>query len=77
LAIVDYNMPGMNGVELIQKIRGGAVNKALPILMVTTEHEEARKQEARAAGATGWITKPFDQDALINLVRKLVDGVQF
>lgn len=77
LVIVDYNMPGMNGVELIKRIRGGKVNKALPILMVTTEYEETRKQEAKGAGATGWITKPFDQDALINLVHRLVDPVAF
>ena len=77
LAIVDYNMPNMNGVELIRQIRSGATNKALPILMVTTESEDSKKQEAKAAGATGWITKPFDQTALINLVKKLVDSVAF
>jgi two-component system chemotaxis response regulator CheY len=77
LAIIDYNMPGMNGIELITLIRGGTVNKSLPILVVTTEYEEARKLEAKGAGATGWITKPFDQDALVNLVRRLVDPIEF
>ena len=77
LAIIDYNMPGMNGTELIRQIRAGMVNKALPTLMVTTESEESKKQEARAAGATGWITKPFDQAALVAVIKKLVETVDF
>ena len=77
LAIVDYNMPGMNGVELIRLIRGGTVNKALPILVVTTETEDSKKQEAKSAGATGWITKPFDQSALVIVVHYLDNPVEF
>lgn len=77
LAIVDYNMPNLNGIELIRRIRSGSVNRAVPILMVTTETEESRKQEARQAGATGWITKPFDQAAFVATVRRLVGPAGF
>jgi two-component system chemotaxis response regulator CheY len=72
LIITDYNMPGMNGVELIGRIRGGKTASMVPILMLTTESEEDKKSAAKEAGATGWITKPFDQEKLLKTVKKLV-----
>jgi two-component system chemotaxis response regulator CheY len=77
LVITDYNMPGMNGVEVIRSIRGGEVNKSVPVLMLTTESEEAKKQEGREAGATAWMTKPFDKDGLLATVKKITDSVEF
>ena len=75
--VTDYNMPNMTGVEFIKAIRAGSVNKSVPILMVTTESEQDKKQEGKAAGATGWLTKPFEQEQLVKAIRKIADSVQF
>jgi len=77
LIITDYNMPGMNGIELIKKIRAGSTNKAVPILMLTTESEESKKNEGKNAGATGWLTKPFDKEKLLATIRKIMGSVSF
>ena len=77
LIITDYNMPGMNGIELIKKIRAGSTNKAVPILMLTTESEESKKNEGKDAGATGWLTKPFDKEKLLATIRKIMGSVSF
>jgi two-component system chemotaxis response regulator CheY len=77
LVITDYNMPAMNGIEVIRSIRGGDVNKSVPILMLTTESEEEKKQEGREAGATAWMTKPFDKDGLLATVRKITERIEF
>lgn len=77
LVITDFNMPGMNGIEVIRAIREGAVNKSVPVLMLTTESEQAKKDEGRAAGATAWMTKPFDQEGLLATVRKITGSVEF
>jgi two-component system chemotaxis response regulator CheY len=77
LVITDYNMPGINGVEVIRAVRGGEVNTSVPVLMLTTESEEAKKQEGREAGATAWMTKPFDKDGLLATVKKITDSVEF
>jgi two-component system chemotaxis response regulator CheY len=73
LAIIDYTLPGMNGIDLVRQVRSGSINPTLPIMMMTTESEDSRKQEARLAGATGWITKPFDEAALVHLVHQLTE----
>lgn len=72
LVITDYNMPVMGGIAFIHKMRARAENKFTPILVLTTETEESRKNEARAAGATGWLVKPFDPNRLIQVVNRLV-----
>ncbi|NBC29272.1 MAG: response regulator [Spirochaetes bacterium] len=77
LVITDYNMPGMNGIELIKKIRAGSTNKAVPILMLTTESEESKKNEGKNAGATGWLTKPFDKEKLLSTIKKIMGSVSF
>lgn len=77
LVITDYNMPNMNGSEVIRAIRSGEVNSSVPILMLTTESEESKKQEGREAGATAWMTKPFDKDKLLATVRKITNSVEF
>ena len=70
-------MPNMNGIEVIRAIRGGTVNTSVPILMLTTESEEAKKQEGRQAGATAWMTKPFDKEGLLAVVKKITGSVDF
>lgn len=77
LIITDYNMPGLNGIEFIKQVRGGDVNKAVPIIMLTTESEDAKKAEGKAAGATAWLTKPFDKDQLVATIRKVLGSVTF
>ena len=75
--ITDYNMPGMNGVDFIKEIRNGGVAKNKPIIMVTTESEQQKKEEGRAAGATGWITKPFEKAQLLEVLEKVTGDVEF
>ncbi|WP_298377318.1 response regulator [Azospirillum sp.] len=71
LVITDLNMPVMDGLTLIRKLRAIATHRSLPILMLTTEADEKKKAEGRAAGATGWIVKPFNPDKLISVVQKV------
>jgi len=59
LVITDLNMPNLDGLGLIRFIRANHLCKGVPILMLTTESHELRKREGKAAGATGWIVKPF------------------
>lgn len=69
--ITDLNMPNMNGFELIRALRAQPSYKFTPILMLTTEGDEAKKQEGKNAGATGWIVKPFNPDKLVEVVKKV------
>ncbi|EXI67167.1 MAG: hypothetical protein AW08_02269 [Candidatus Accumulibacter adjunctus] len=69
LLITDLNMPGMNGIELIKKVRSLAAYRFLPILFLTTESQQSRKVEAKAAGASGWIVKPATADDLLNTIK--------
>ncbi len=71
LVITDLNMPVMDGLTLIRKLRAIPTHRSLPILMLTTEADEKKKAEGRAAGATGWIVKPFNPDKLISVVQKV------
>ncbi|MDY6831688.1 MAG: response regulator [Thermodesulfobacteriota bacterium] len=70
--IVDLNMPHVDGLELTRSVRAMDRFRFTPIVMLTTESMEAKKQEGRAAGATGWITKPFKPDQLIDVVKKVM-----
>jgi two-component system, chemotaxis family, chemotaxis protein CheY len=72
MVITDLNMPVMNGLALIAELRKLPSYKAVPIVFLTTESDDDMKQKARSAGATGWITKPFQQDQLLGVVKKLV-----
>jgi two-component system chemotaxis response regulator CheY len=71
LVITDVNMPNKDGFGVIDDIRGGTKNRAVPVLVLTTESGAALKDRARQAGATGWIVKPFDDDALVSVIRRL------
>ena len=72
LVITDLNMPTMNGLELIRALRKLPALTGLPIVFLTTESNDAVKAEAKTAGATGWITKPFKPEQLLAVVAKLV-----
>lgn len=72
MIVTDLNMPVMDGLALIREVRKLPACRGIPILFVTTESDEAMKKEAKAAGATGWITKPFRQDQLVALVKKVL-----
>lgn len=72
LLITDLNMPNMNGIELIRQARALPSCRFTPIILLTTESQPEKKQEARAAGATGWIVKPFTPDQLVGVVNKVL-----
>jgi two-component system chemotaxis response regulator CheY len=70
--IVDINMPRMDGISLVKELRALPNYKFAPILMLTTESQDTRRQEGKAAGATGWIVKPFNPEQLITIVQKVL-----
>lgn len=72
LIISDVNMPNMDGIELLKAIKQHGTYKFTPVLMLTTEAGEAKKQEGQAAGAKAWIVKPFQPQQLLMAVSKLV-----
>jgi two-component system chemotaxis response regulator CheY len=72
MVITDLNMPDMDGIELIKKLRAMPDYRFTPIIMLTTESQELKKQEGRQAGASGWIVKPFSPEQLLGVVKKFV-----
>jgi two-component system chemotaxis response regulator CheY len=72
LVISDVNMPKMDGITLVRELRGLPEYKFTPILLLTTESGEDKKQEGRAAGAKAWIIKPFQPQVMLDAVSKLV-----
>ena len=70
--ITDLNMPVMDGFTFIKQVRAMPAFKFLPILMLTTESQLSKKEQGKAAGATGWIVKPFDPDKLLQVVAKVL-----
>lgn len=71
LVITDINMPNMDGVTLVTRLRAMPAFKSTPILILTTEGGEDKKAAGRAAGATGWIVKPFAPEKLLQVVAKV------
>ena len=65
LILTDLNMPRMDGIELVKRVRADPMHKYVPIVLLTTESQDAKKQAGRAAGATGWIVKPFQAEQLL------------
>jgi two-component system chemotaxis response regulator CheY len=72
MVITDLNMPHMDGLELIRSLRSKPDYKFTPIVMLTTESQDDKKKEGRAAGATGWIIKPFKPEQLLAVVKKVM-----
>jgi len=72
MVLTDLNMPVMDGLTLIRELRKLPTCKGVPIIFLTTESDEAKKAEAKAAGATAWIVKPFKADQLVGVVKKVL-----
>ena len=68
--LFDVNMPNMDGITLIKKVRELDDFKFTPILFLTTESQESKKMEGKSAGASGWIVKPFEPDQLVSLIKR-------
>jgi len=72
MLITDLNMPNMDGLELIKKIREDKKHRFTPIVMLTTESSEEKKRAGREAGASGWIVKPFKPEQLLKVVKMIL-----
>ncbi len=72
MIITDLNMPNMDGIEMIRNVRTMPQYKFIPIILLTTESQDGKKKEGKAAGATGWITKPFKPEQLLAVVKKVL-----
>jgi two-component system, chemotaxis family, chemotaxis protein CheY len=72
LILCDVNMPNMNGLEAVRRIRAHPAGKFIPIVMLTTESRKDIRDKGKLAGASGWITKPFDADDLLSIVRRFI-----
>ena len=72
LLLIDLNMPGMDGISLVRALRKLPQYTSTPMLMLTTESSDAMKAAGRAAGATGWLVKPFDPSRLLEVVKKVI-----
>ena len=72
LVLTDLNMPRMDGIGLIKSIRGLPAYRYTPVIMLTTESQDAKKHEGKAAGATGWIVKPFNPQQLLAVLKKVL-----
>jgi len=72
LVLTDLNMPRLDGLSLTRAIRALPPHRYTPVLLLTTESDPARKQEGKAAGATGWLVKPFQPEQLLATIRKVL-----
>ncbi len=72
LVITDINMPNMDGLSLVRHLRANDNFRMTPILVLTTEGDDTKKGEGRAAGATGWIVKPFNPEKLLQVIQKVL-----
>jgi two-component system chemotaxis response regulator CheY len=72
LLITDLNMPGINGIELIKKVRMMPNYRFMPILFLTTESQQSKRADAKAAGATGWLVKPVTADELLSTIKLVI-----
>ncbi len=71
MVVCDVNMPNLNGLEMVEKVKSNPEHKALPILMLTTEGQPSMIRRAKEAGAVGWIVKPFDANQLVQTAKHL------
>jgi len=74
VVITDVNMPVMDGIEFIRQVRASGNHRSLPILILTTETTQEKRELGREAGGTGWLVKPFDPEKLISVIQKVAPG---
>ena len=74
ILITDLNMPRMDGITLIKEVKKNPVFRFMPVLMMTTESQQEKRNEARSAGATGWLVKPVKPEDLVAVLKKLLPG---
>ena len=72
MVVTDFNMPNMNGIELIKNLKADPQYKFLPVVVLTTESEDGKKQQGQMAGAKAWIVKPFKPETLLAVVKKII-----
>ena len=72
LVVTDLNMPNMDGLTMVRELRKLPAHTGVPVIFLTTESDGEIKQQAKAAGATGWLTKPFDPESLVKIARKVL-----
>jgi two-component system, chemotaxis family, chemotaxis protein CheY len=72
MIITDLNMPNLDGIGLIRGARALPACRFIPIVMLSTESQDSKKAEGKAAGATGWIVKPFKPEQLLAVVKKVL-----
>ncbi|HET9958147.1 MAG TPA: response regulator [Polyangiaceae bacterium] len=72
IIITDLNMPVMDGIEFIKQLRSQPKLKYTPVLMLTTESLDSKKQAGKAAGATGWLVKPFNPQQMLQVIAKVL-----
>jgi two-component system chemotaxis response regulator CheY len=74
MIITDLNMAAMNGIQLIREVRRLPGYQFMPIVMLTTESQQEKRNEAKSAGATGWMVKPVQPQSMLQIVKQLVPG---
>jgi two-component system chemotaxis response regulator CheY len=72
LIICDVNMPNMDGIAFLRELKQNSGYKFTPVIMLTTESQEAKKQEGKEAGAKAWVTKPFKPETMLAAIEKLI-----
>ncbi len=72
LVVCDVNMPNMDGLTFLKSLKGSVAHKFTPVIMLTTESQESKKQEGRLAGAKAWMVKPFKPEQMLEAVSKLM-----
>ncbi|MBW8284347.1 MAG: response regulator [Rhizobium sp.] len=72
LIVTDLNMPNMDGLTMIRELRKMPAHTGVPVIFLTTESDGEIKSQAKTAGATGWLTKPFDPESLVKIARKVL-----
>ena len=72
MIVTDLKMPKMDGLTMIRELRKLPAHMGVPVIFLTTESDAEIKQQAKAAGATGWLTKPFDPESLVKIARKVL-----
>jgi two-component system chemotaxis response regulator CheY len=72
MVVTDFNMPNMNGIDLIKSLKADSQTKFIPIVMLTTESEDGKKKQGQEAGAKAWIVKPFKPDTMLMVVKKII-----